>query len=149
MKIKQDTDGDEAFFDTETVTKFDIPEDATTTWSSLLSSFQTFFVSLVSGVSDHSTQAFGIMRDVRTLGKGLDDVGSDLETLDVHLQAVQGQVGETIKIGGVEVPNLSAGLGVLMERIKHNDILINQLTGELSTSLDQIVQDQKNTKLNK
>ena len=51
MTIKQDTDGDEIFFDTETVTRFDLPEDATTTWTKLPQSFQSFFATLVNGES--------------------------------------------------------------------------------------------------
>lgn len=86
------------------------------------------------------------MRDVRTLEKGLDDVGADLETLDVRLQSVQGQAEETIKIGGVAVPNLLAVLGLLVERVEHNDTLIDELKDALGLSLNHIEQEQRNYK---
>ena len=141
QQLKQESDEEETFFDTDTVVKFDIPDDQT--WSSLPNSFQTFFSTLVHGVSEQSAQSFGIARDVRALEKGLDDVGVDLGTLDVRLQSVQGQVGETIRIGNLEFPNVSAGLGELEEKISPNERTLNSLSESLGTSLEEVEKNQK------
>lgn len=106
-KIKRETDEDDTFFDTETVTRFDIPDDVKSAWSSLQGLFQSFFGSYALGVSDMSSQTFGLLQDIRTLEKSNIDVGTDLETLRTRLQAIQGQLGDTIRVGNVEVPNVN------------------------------------------
>ena len=140
-QLKHEADEEETFFDTDTVVKFEVPDESS--WSSLPTSFQTFFSTLVQGVSDHSTQTFGLARDIRALEKGLDDVGGDLETLDVRLQAVQGQVGNSIRIGEVDFPNVSSGLGDLSERISNNEKELNHLTESLQVSIADFQKSQQ------
>lgn len=141
--IKRENDEEDTFFDTETVTRFEVPEETKSAWSQLPDSFQTFFSTLVLGVSDISAQTFGLMRDIRTLEKSNVDVGTDLETLDTRFQALQGQVGETQHIGNVEVPNVNAALGVLLERISLNETALNELSGSLNEGLKSVVDDTK------
>lgn len=141
QQLKQESDEEETFFDTDTVVKFEIPEDQS--WNALPTSFQTFFSTLVHGVSDHSAQTFGLARDVRALEKGFDGVGGDLETLDVRLQSVQGQVGDSIRIGGVDFPNVSAGFGDLSEKIAENEKTLSSLTESIQDSLEAVQRNQK------
>ena len=77
--VKTETDEDDTFFDTETVTRFELPDDAKRTWGVLPDSFQTFFGNLVGGTADLSAQTFGLMRDVRTMEKAHNDIGAGLE----------------------------------------------------------------------
>ena len=141
--VKVESDEDDTFFDTETVTRFELPADAPQSWQILPDSFKSFFGSLVNGTSDLSAQTFGLMRDVRTIEKVYGDIGSDLETLDIRYQSLQGKLGEIIKIGNVEVPNLNAGMGVLLERIKNNETAINNLVGSVSDGMEDIMNGTK------
>ena len=119
-RLKAESDGEKTFFDSEAVTKYEMPEEAITEWNTFPPSFQSFFTNLVQGFADSSTQSFGLMRDIRSLEKGQEGIGGDLETLDVRVQALQGQMGEVISLGDIEVPNITSGLGVLMEKIENN-----------------------------
>lgn len=111
-------------------------------------SVQAFFGNLVNGTSDLSAQTFGLMRDVRTIEKAHGDIGSDLETLDIRFQSLQGKVGEIIKIANAEVPNINAGMGVLLERIRNNETAINNLAGAVSDGMEDIMNGTENTQNN-
>ena len=84
-----------------------------------------------------------MIRDGLDLEKGLDDVGGDLETLDVKIQSIQGQVEETIRIGGAEVPNVTSGFGELVEKIQQNEIMLREMAKSFGGSMEQIEKDQK------
>jgi len=75
--------------------------------------------------------------------KAHNDIGTDLETLDIRLQSVQGKLGDTIKIGNVEVPNINAGMGVLMEKILTNENAINRLADAVTETIDGVVHEAK------
>ena len=141
--IKRENDEEDTFFDTETGTRFEVPEESKSAWTQLPDSFKSFFSTLVLGVSDISAQTFGLMRDIRSLEKSNVDVGMDLETLDARYQALQGQVGDTLHIGSIEVPNVNAALGVLLERISMNETALNELNGSLNGGLQGVVNDTK------
>lgn len=121
LKIKSETkvtgQEDESFFEAEDEQKFSVPQDTGDEWDSLPESFRSFFGKFVSAVADINANLFGVARDVRGLEKMNALVGQDLEALDIHLRATQDQLGDSIAVGGIEAPTVSAAMDIISERV--------------------------------
>ena len=82
-------------------------------------------------------------RHMRSLEKGQEGIGGDLETLDVRVQALQGQMGEVISVGDIEVSNITSGLGVLMEKIEDNGKSLRDMSSVIKDNIEIHTKDLK------
>ena len=82
-----------------------------------------------------NAQSFGLRRDVRALEKGGKLVGQDLEILDVNIKALEGRIGDKVKVSGQEVPNLATAIDVIHEMIKSAERTINEMHTSFNLAL--------------
>ena len=90
---------------------------------------------MVTFLSDLNAQSFDLRRDVRALEKGGKLVGQDLEILDVNLKALEGRIGDKVKVSGQEVPNLAAAIDAIHEMINSAERTINEMHTSFNLAL--------------
>lgn len=109
-----------------------MPDDIEEEWSSLPSSFTTFFKLLVANVTDIHDLLLGTLRDIQGLEEMHNLFVQEISTLDANIQKLQGQLGAAISYSDFSAPNVWTAIDLLLDNLKSNIASMNRLISSMA-----------------